>query len=210
MNYKLTFWKFISLILTIVVVVLTFKECNKKPCEFIPTTTIVRDTIYIEQPKQDVPIYTPPISHTEKPKIPTIPPEDNTALREAFISLADSFYSTHIYKDTVRLLDTSNNNVGWVGITDSISRNKILSRDVSYQLIFPTIKETITTVVEKKKHTKFYVGVGGYFNKHFLTAAKGSFLIQNKKENIFSIDAIMFIHNEQPSVGITKYWKIGK
>jgi hypothetical protein len=92
------------------------------------------------------------------------------------------YYSIRIYKDTLKLKDS----LGFITITDSISKNKIKGRtflsNVNKIKIFDTI------VVEPIKQIEFYMGGTMGVDKINLVNFIGPTLnIKTKKDNVYGV-----------------------
>ena len=177
-------FKFLVIVI-LVLIILLLRMCDNDLTEK-PKDTIkidgkehiilkhTRDTIYepvIETIyKKGETIYKDSIIYVETPKIV------DTDL------IMKDYYSIRIYKDTLKLKDS----LGFITITDSISKNKIKGRtflsNVNKIKIFDTI------VVEPIKQIEFYMGGTMGVDKINLVNFIGPTLnIKTKKDNVYGV-----------------------
>jgi len=101
------------------------------------------------------------------------------------MGLVDKYLATNISLDSIRI-----DSIGYVRILDSISKNMVVGRSVTYKLKYPTIKEIVTKTitVPEEKRRQVYVG-GGVFvdpvadNVLFKNVNAG-FLYKSRKDQI--------------------------
>lgn len=86
-------------------------------------------------------------------------------------SILKAYYARNVYSDTLRL-----DSLGYVAVSDTISRNSILGRTYRASLRERTIKQT--TIVKEPRKGSLWFGVG--FASNVTTDA--SLLYQSKKE----------------------------
>jgi hypothetical protein len=171
----------------------TIKYVNGKPYEVIKhdiDTTYV-DKVTVKQVKgediyHDTTIYV---------AIPVDKPIDTMAI------LMD-YYAKNVYKDTLLL----NDSLGYVTITDTISKNAIVSRLYNAKVKERTIKET--TIVKELPKMQIFWGLGASFDKvNFVNNVQTNFLIKTKCDKIYGVGAGVDI-NKVPFVNASIYWKI--
>ena len=121
------------------------------------TTTIKIDTVYKEV-KGDV-TYVPVIDtiyHTRNVYVPTNPDLliDTMYLPELIdvdtLAILKDYYAHVVYKDTLR------NQYGYISVTDTISQNRIKSRQVKTALSIPEVTKTIT--LSQPKRAMIFLG----------------------------------------------------
>ena len=126
--------------------------------------TVIKDTVYFHT---DSTVYNQPQVMKTVPypvdKITKeyLPDTNYDALVKKYMGLIDKYLATNISLDSIRI-----DSIGYVRILDSISKNMVVGRSVSYNLKYPTIKEIVTktiTIPEEKKR-QVYVGAGATFN----------------------------------------------
>jgi len=154
-------------------------------------TIIVRDTVKI---KEYVPV--------PGPDVPVPVPQDvdtNAILKD--------YYVKRPYRDIVKQYPDSTGGNS-VTINDTISQNRIISREVDFNVETKTIKETIT-VLEPPK-TKVFIGPGVDIGP--TVGINGGLLIKNKQDKVFRINAgiqnVPGTNDLKPYIGGGLYWKI--
>lgn len=126
----------------------------------------------------------------------------NTKVDTAAILI--DYYSKYVYQDVLDL-DT----LGSVTIIDTVSQNKIQSRQFTSDIIIPTKTITNTTYINNKG---FYYGVGLGINQQMLHSVSGEVLYKTKRNTIYGVGLGLGRDNQllSPVVSGKVYWKIGK
>ena len=97
-------------------------------------------------------------------------------------SITKDYYSTTVYKDTLKL----KNNQGYVSITDSISQNMIVGRLWDAHIISSII--TDKTILKELPRTQIYLGgVLGFNSMDLINFAGPSIILKTKKDRIYSL-----------------------
>ena len=156
-------------------------------------TVVKRDTIYKEVIKEDIQ-YVPTIREVVKEVL--IPVEIDT------VSILKEYYMKYVYTDTIEI-----DSIGFAYIEDTISQNKFLSRNVSYNYNIPTIIDSITTTITKTLPPKneFYIGGMLQANKNNIGLGP-NLTMKSKKKNIYTFGYDFL--NKSIHLSISK--KIGK
>lgn len=186
------------------------------PWENKPTIDTATKTVYITQPVQFIPTYTP--QQTGSTSYPVIIPGNYqasgelAALTKQYNELVKEFLATRTYKDTIQLKDTAGNRVGVVNLNDVVSENQIKSRTPDYQLSFPHTTTTIT--IREPYVPKRQLYTGGGLTGNLVVPVNGvnaGLLYKTKKDRIYNITAgLQHYGTIVPQFGISSYWKIGK
>ena len=181
------------LIVVLVVIIFLMRGCSSTPASTEPR--IERDTVteYITIEKESI-VYQPKIKYITKVDIDTfLTPVDTLAI------LAD-YYAIRTYEDT-QVLDSLN-----ITITDTVSQNQILGRQIAYNFTYPrkTIKETIYI-----NQRELYFGLRGIGNMDQVSYLGGEMLFRNKKKQIYSF-GVGVDQNLVPVISLSMYWKLGK
>jgi len=181
------------LVIVLVVIIFLMRGCSSTPASTEPR--IERDTVteYITIEKESI-VYQPKIKYITKVDIDTfLTPVDTLAI------LAD-YYAVRTYEDT-QVLDSLN-----ITITDTVSQNQILGRQIAYNFTYPrkTIKETIYI-----NQRELYFGLRGIGNMDQVSYLGGEMLFRNKKKQIYSFGAGVD-QNLVPVISLSMYWKLGK
>ena len=181
------------LIVVLIVVIFLMRSCSGKDTPTEPQ--IIRDTIieYVTIEKT-YPIYVPKVKYVTKVDIDTF----STPIDTATI-LAD-YYSVRTYEDT-QVLDSLD-----LTITDTVSQNQILGRQIAYNFAYPrkTIKETIYI-----NQRELYFGLRGIGNMDQVSYLGGEMLFKNKKKQVYSF-GVGVNQNLVPVISLSMYWKLGK
>tara|TARA_B110000503_G_scaffold96278_1_gene144835 strand:+ start:1388 stop:2095 length:708 start_codon:yes stop_codon:yes gene_type:complete len=173
------------------------------------------DTVFINKIVH-VPKYVPKYIDRVVEKIVEIPADIDS------LQIIEAYYSKYVVKDTLKLtyefapeitIDSigtkPNPTLGFGVVTDIITQNKILSRDIVWNFEVPTIYNT--KVVKELPKRKLYYGIGaGFDNTNFINNAKFGLLYKDKKDKIWALDlgALNVNNTVQPYIGGSIYWKI--
>jgi hypothetical protein len=181
------------LVIVLVVIIFLMRGCSGTPVSTEPR--IERDTVteYITIEKESI-VYQPKIKYITKVDIDTfLTPVDTLAI------LAD-YYAVRTYEDT-QVLDSLN-----ITITDTVSQNQILGRQIAYNFAYPrkTIKETIYI-----NQRELYFGLRGIGNMDQVSYLGGEMLFKNKKKQVYSF-GVGVNQNLVPVISLSMYWKLGK
>jgi hypothetical protein len=187
--------RFYLIIIGILITIILLQKCGGDPTPNIKTIRTI-DTIY-EPVIKEIPTYIPKWST----KIEYVPKyiHDTLEIIDTLRALND-YLATYFYQDSL-INDTLS-----LYINDSISRNKIKSRDLKYVMSFPTIK--ITDVVIQNKN-EYYIGLGLIGNQKGINYFGPEFLLRTKKKDVYGI-GVGLDGNLQPNLSLRTYWKIGK
>jgi hypothetical protein len=185
----------IYLIISILILMISLwvQRCGdgKQPSSTIIEKRII-DTVYTEVIKE-VPTYIPQWNTIIKYVHDTTKIIDTTYV-------IGNYYSTYVYNDSLI------NDTLCLYINDSVSENKIKTRDIKYTISFPTI--TITDIIIQNKN-EYYVGFGLIGNKTSINYFGPELLLRTKKKNVYGI-GVGIDGNITPNISLKTYWKIGK
>ena len=175
------------------------------------------DTVFVDK-IVEVPKYVPKYIDRVVEKIVEIPADVDS------LKIIEDYYSKYVVKDTLKLtyefapeivIDAMgtkpNPTLGFGILTDTISQNQIVSRDVIWNFQVPTIYNT--KVVKELPKTQLYWGLNGGFNREdVITNISGSLLLKTKKDKIFQLGlGVQNNSNTQqlsPYISAGMYWKI--
>jgi len=119
---------------------------------------------------------------------PVIPQMDSAAMRR----IVEQYFSTYFQQDTI-----SDDSLQVV-ISDSLNQNKVFHRKWNYKFKFPVLKESVITIHEPVKN-KFYVG--GMLTASSEAGFSPTLMMQNKKENIFTLGTDLLKGERNVQVG---------
>ena len=193
------FFKNIQTLLIVVLLILLFtqRSCLSNG-ETPQPQTITKIEVRYDTIENVVEKYTPVIK--EKIITPLDTLDTITELIDTIEILKD-FYSKYLYSDTI-YIDT----IGYAVISDTITRNIILSRGIQTNLLIPVTTVTNTTYVNKRE---LYVGLEGNGNLSQINSIGGKFLLKTKDNRIYGL-GLGVNQNLQPIVLGGIYWKFGK
>jgi len=125
-------------------------------------------------------------------------------------ALLHDYFAKNIYNDTLHLPD----NLGFVFLTDTITKNKIEGRTFNASVKQRVI--TNTTIVKELPKTKMYYGLEGGFNKADVVSHLGfGFLVNTKADKIYHLGIGVANRTTDgtsgklaPYIGGGVYWKI--
>lgn len=214
------------LIIGLVIVILLMRSCSGGGDE--PQKELVNvdgedfellkqtvDTVFVDK-IVEVKKYVPKYVDRVVEKVVEIPVDVDS------LKIIEDYYSKYIVKDTLNLtydfgpeitvdsLGTKPNpSLGFGILTDTISQNQIISRDIKWNFQIPTIYNT--KIVKELPKRQFYYGIGADFNKtDFIQSAKFGILYKDKKDKMWGINlgALNANNNVTPFIGGSMYWKL--
>ena len=212
------FWENIKslLILILVIIILLLSKCsgngagillnrNRQPLE--PKVITKIDTVW-EKVEIEKEVYVPKwrtkvVTEHDTVKVVVNVPQDIDTL-----SILRDYYSQYVYVDTLFL-----DSLGFIAITDTISKNSILSRKPDFNISIPTKIIDNTIYINERE---FFVGLSSRLSGKNDDNERGKIdymgiegLLKDKKGNVFLIGVGTNQQNNL-SVGGGVYWKIGK
>ena len=135
------------------------------------------------------------------PEIKYLPDTNYEKLLAQYREILSLYLDKNIQKDSLKI-----DSLGYVYVTDTVTKNLIKSRIYDYNLRHPVITTTIINPPVRK--TQLYAG--GSLQGSVLypvNQISGGFLLKNKKDQIFG--AYTGINKDgQLQLGISSYWKI--
>jgi hypothetical protein len=170
-------------IAALIIVILLMRSCTPTQNVDIPApgTTKV-DTTYRDIVKYETKTVVIYETDTEYVKEPWMIPDSNYAvLKQQFEDLVNLYAVKNIYKDTI-LVDT----IGYITVTDTIQKNKMLQRKYFHLYSIPTI--TITNVVPLPPKRELFLGAG--VSLAYPTVPQGistGLLFKDKKNHVFGL-----------------------
>lgn len=192
-------------IITLALVILFMRMCDNKVVEGPKNTIKINGKDHIILKHTTDTIYEPVIDTVYKKGetifVDSIIFVDTPKIVDTFEILKNYFAMT-IYKDTLKLKDS----LGYITVTDTISKNKIKGR--SFISNVNKIKILDTIVVEPTKETEFYGGGTMGVDKVNLVNFIGPTLnIKTKKDKVYGIS--LGINNSKSlTIQGTMLWKI--
>jgi hypothetical protein len=186
------------IILVLIVVILLLRQCSGDGGEITPSepTIITKVETKYDTITKEVTKYVPKIVTRIKTEIDTITLTQDIDT----LSILEDYFAKYVYED-FQQLDSLN-----LTIKDTISQNKILSRKIFYDLIYPTTTVTETKYINQRE---FYVGFGLNGTSKQFNYIGGSILYRTKKKQAFGL-GIGLNDQFQPILSTQFLWKLGK
>ena len=181
------------IILVLIIVIIFLRQCSGTGGV---DDTPSEPTIITKVETKEVTKYVPKIVTRIKTEIDTIRLTQNIDT----LSILEDYFAKYVYED-FQQLDSLN-----LTIKDTISQNKILSRKIIYDLIYPTTTVTETKYINKNE---FYVGFGLNGTTKQFNYVGGSILLRTKKKQAFGL-GIGLNDQFQPIISTQFLWKLGK
>ena len=190
------------LIVVLVIIILIMRSCSSGSTPVVKEpTTITKVVVRYDTIKDVVVKYVPKWKEKIVTIIDTVPSEIDT------LAILKDYYAKYVYTDTLKL-DT----IGYAVINDTITRNTIFSRDITTQLVIPTITQTNIKYIYKRE---FFGGVslGGLLksvpNESPIQYISGELMYINRKRNVYGL-GLGIDNNFNPIISGRMYWKFGK
>jgi hypothetical protein len=203
MNFLKT--NFLPLIILLLVVILFIDRCSEKR-KPIAQPTIVHDTVLVNHTGTTISVphlinsVPYPIERLTR-EIKYIPDTNYKKLLIQYQNLLELYLLKNIQKDSLKI-----DSIGYVSVTDTITKNLISNRNYSYNLHYPIITNTIT--LPAKPRNQMYIGGALQGNPGALiNQINAGLLWKNKKDQIFG-GYIGVNGNATFNYGIQSYWKI--
>ncbi len=186
------------IILVLIVVILLLRQCSGDWGEITPSepTIITKVETKYDTITKEVTKYVPKIVTRIKTEIDTITLTQDIDT----LSILEDYFAKYVYED-FQQLDSLN-----LTIKDTISQNKILSRKIFYDLIYPTTTVTETKYINQRE---FYVGFGLNGTSKQFNYVGGSILYRTRKKQAFGL-GIGLNDQFQPIISTQFLWKLGK
>ena len=194
-----------EIIVLILLIIILLQKCNHG--EQITETKITRDTVWIK--KDSTIITNPQIVKTIPYEVPVdhwnteyLPDTSSIAiLVKQYEALVRELLAKNVHIDSIKI-----DSIGHVYITDTVSKNEIISRSTHYNLKYPVITNTITLPAPKVGEFYWGVGVGGRKND-MIDNLKLGFMYKNKHDYIFG-PSLFIKQNGELSYGVDMFLKI--
>lgn len=203
MNSEFIKKHFMNIVVLIVLLIVFLQTCKKQtiqvdgPKIIRDTTWIIKDSTIYSKP-QVVKTITVPV---EQWSTEYLPDTNYDKLLKQYTDLAEKFLASNIQVDSVKI-----DSIGYVHITDTVSRNLLTGRSTHYNLKYPVVKETL--IVPEKKRNQIYIG--GLLQGDrtaLLDQISAAALFKTKKDQIYGVTAGIN-SSGQVQYGVQIYWKL--
>jgi hypothetical protein len=199
---KKIFKNFQSLIIIgLIIVIFLLRECRgeKSPLPAEPVTIVKIETKY-DTIVETVPTYIPKYKTRVKWKTKTV--HDTVEVHDTIpvdtASVLEEYFATYAYTDTLK-----KDSVTFI-INDTISQNKILSRGIKYNLVYPT---TIISTEREVNKRELYIGFGLGGDRQQISYAGSELILRTKKEKLYGV-GIGINNSFQPILTFKMNWKV--
>jgi len=185
------------LIVVLVVIILFMRGCSNNRDQTPLTEPIITAEVKVKWDtlKIDSLVYVPRWRTKIETVHDTIPADIDT------LDILKDYYAKYFYTDTLDL-----DSLGNIVISDTISQNSIVFREIQPNVLIPTTTITNTVYVNNRE---FYGGFGIKGKSDQLNYLGGELLLKTKNKQVYSI-GIGVNQEFQPVLGFGMYWKIGK
>ena len=199
---KNIFKNFQSLIIIgLIIVIFLLRECRgeKSPIPTEPITVVKIETKY-DTIVETVPTYIPKYKTRVKWKTKTV--HDTIEIHDTIpvdtASVLEEYFAAYAYTDTLK-----KDSVTFI-INDTISQNKILSRGIKYNLVYPT---TIIQTEREINKRELYVGFGLGGDRQQISYAGSELILRTKKDKLYGV-GIGVNNSFQPILTFKMNWKV--
>lgn len=196
-----------NLLNTIILVLLTVVVLQR--CEWgepAPPPSVKRDTVWVIK---DSTVYSKPqviktipvdVHHDSIIK-EYIPDTNYSKLVVQYQNLVQELLAKNIYKDSLKI-----DSIGYVHVTDTVTKNNLTGRSYNYNLKYPIIKETIT--IHPKPKNQLYVGGAVMGNQSAaVNSINAGVILKTKQDQILGVTAGLNTDG-QIQYGVQSYWKL--
>lgn len=197
----------LNILIIILLIIILLKTCKGGKDGsgiqvFRDTVWIKKDSTIITNPQvvKTIP-YTVPVDHWNTEYLPDT--SSMALLIKQYEALVRELLAKNIHSDSVKI-----DSIGHVYITDTVSKNQIVSRSTHYSLKYPVITNTI--VLPAPKVGALYAGVGVRgVDKNLINTLHIGLMYKNKQDFMFGPN----LDIEQNGVlhyGVQMYWNLTK
>ena len=192
---------FLNLVVLILVLIILLQKCTETPS--VPKVSVVRDTTWIVKDSliTSKPQVTKTIQIESHDTIINhyVPDTNYQKLVVQYQEVVSQLLAKNIYNDTLKI-DT----LGWVRVTDTVTKNLIANRTFKWHIKYPVIKETIT--IPAKKVNQVYVG-GVIQGGTEINQIGASALLKTRNDFLFGGSLSVNTYGNL-QYGVGAYWKI--
>ncbi len=162
---------YLLIIASLVIIMILMRSCSSnKPCpEPIKETKI--DTVWVEKIVKDT-FYTP--------KETVYIPGSTTYKDIDTLAILQDFFAKRVYDDTIRITGVE----GFLVVKDTISQNRIISRNISGKYEFPVITKEETIIAPPRNQVYWGFDILGN-KKEPINYFGGALMFKNKKDHVY-------------------------
>ena len=196
----------VNIFILILLIIILLRTCKGKIVDS-GGIKILRDTVWVHHDStvtskpqliKTIP-YAVPIDRWNTEYLPDT--SSMTLLIKQYELLVRELLAKNIHTDSIKI-----DSIGHVYITDTVSKNQIVSRTTHYNLKYPVITNTVILPAIKKGQLYIGMGVGGH-QQDLMDNIKLGLLYKNKQDVMFG-PSLFIEQNGDISYGIEAFWKI--
>ena len=190
--WSLNIFKSIPYILVLVLLILIQRQCSTGPTSIEPVTITKIQTKW-DTVKVNTLVYVPRWKTRVVTIHDTIPSETDT------LEVLKDYFSKIEYRDTIKI-DT----FGYITVTDTISKNRILSRKLTSEIRVPVTTVQTNTITNK---TRLYTGINLSGSREAINQAGIGLMLKTKESRVYGIG--VGVNRElKPLISGSIYWEI--
>ena len=172
-----------EIVILILLIIILLQKCGGNP-ENPTAPQITRDTVWVHT--DSTILSKPQLIKTEPYAVPIdrwtteyLPDTNYAKLVLQYELIVRELLAKNIHSDSIKI-----DSIGHVYITDTVSKNQIVSRTTHYNLKYPVITNTITLPAPKVRQLYWGIGVSGY-KQDLMDNMKLGLMYKNKKDVMF-------------------------
>lgn len=190
------------IVIAILVIIIYLGRCSNSTIITPPKIITIIDTIIIRDTVTSKPklIKGDPIPYAKWDTM-YIPDTSYRGLKRQYFTMANDYLSNKYYSDTLKIKDSI---TGWIAVTDTVQKNKLVGRRYAYSLSYPKVTTLIIEPAPKVRQ----VYVGGQLSGNQSTPiskAELGLLYKDRKDQIFGVH---LGYSNRIEFGVSSYWKI--
>ena len=196
----------VNIFILILLVIILLRTCKGKIVDG-GEIKILRDTVWVHhdstitskpQVVKTIP-YAVPIDRWNTEYLPDT--SSMTLLIKQYELLVRELLAKNIHTDSIKI-----DSIGHVYITDTVSKNQIVSRTTHYNLKYPIITNTVIIPAPKKGQVYIGMGIGGV-KEDLINKINLGLMYKNKQDVMFG-PTLSVEQNGNLFYGIQAFWKI--
>ncbi len=196
----------LNILIIILLIVILLKTCKGGKGD--SGIQVFRDTVWIK--KDSTILSKPQVINTIPYAVPIdrwnteyLPDTNYAKLFLQYETIVRELLAKNIHSDSIKI-----DSIGHVYITDTVSKNQIVSRTTHYSLKYPVVTNTIVLPAPKTRDLYWGLGVGGREND-IIDNLKLGLLYKNKRDVMFG-PSLFIQQNGNVSYSLDLYFKLTK
>jgi hypothetical protein len=196
----------LNILIIILLIIILLKTCKGGKGD--SGIQVFRDTLWIK--KDSTILSKPQVINTIPYAVPIdrwnteyLPDTNYDKLIKQYELLVRELLAKNIHNDSIKI-----DSIGHVYITDTVSKNQIVSRTTHYNLKYPIITNTVTLPAPKTRALYGGVGVRGV-DKDLINTLHLGLMYKNKQDFMFG-PSLDIEQNGNLKYGFQMYWNLTK